>query len=143
MIKARVLLVDDEEDFTRTLAARMSLREFDVDVAGDGITALRMAHERVYDAVILDLAMPGIDGIETLKRLLVQNPDLQVMLLTGHATLAKGIEAIKLGAMEFMEKPVNFDMLLEKIAAARDKGSHLREKRQAAVIDDILRSHGW
>jgi DNA-binding NtrC family response regulator len=143
MGKARVLLVDDEEDFTRTLAARMSLRELQVDVAGDGITALKMAQESIYDAVILDLAMPGIDGIETLKRLHVQNPDLQVMLLTGHATLEKGIEAVKLGAMEFLEKPVNLELLLEKIAAARDKGSRLREQRQAAAIDDILRSRGW
>lgn len=143
MSEARVLLVDDEEEFTRTLSERMEARGLDVDVSPDGADAVRRARDAVYDAVILDLAMPGLDGIATLKLLLAQNPDLQVMLLTGHATLQKGVEAVKSGAIEFLEKPVDLDLLLEKIRKARQVGQQLRERRLAESLDDILRSKGW
>jgi DNA-binding NtrC family response regulator len=93
--------------------------------------------------VILDLAMPGLDGIATLKLLLAQNPDMQVILLTGHATLEKGVEAVKSGAIEFLEKPIDLDLLLGKIRDARKTGQQLREKRLAESLDDILRSKGW
>jgi DNA-binding NtrC family response regulator len=143
MSEPKVLLVDDEEEFTRTLAERMQARGLEVDVSGDGADAVRRAQGATYDAVILDLAMPGLDGIATLKLLLAQNPDLQVMLLTGHATLEKGVEAVKSGAIEFLEKPVDLDLLLGKIQEARQKGQKLREKRIAESLDDILRSKGW
>ena len=83
----KVLLVDDEAEFTEVLAERMTTRGLRVDVADSGHAALDRAREVFYDAVILDLMMPGIDGLETLKRLLEINADLQVILLTGHATL--------------------------------------------------------
>jgi DNA-binding NtrC family response regulator len=143
MSEPKVLLVDDEEEFTRTLAERMQARGLEVDVSGDGADAVRRAQGTAYDAVILDLAMPGLDGIATLKLLLAQNPDMQVMLLTGHATLEKGVEAVKSGAIEFLEKPVDLDLLLGKIREARKTGQQLREKRIAESLDDILRSRGW
>ncbi len=143
MSEPKVLLVDDEEEFTRTLAERMQARGLEVDVSRDGADAVRRAQGAAYDAVILDLAMPGLDGIATLKLLLAQNPDMQVMLLTGHATLEKGVEAVKSGAIEFLEKPVDLDLLLGKIREARKTGQQLREKRIAESLDDILRSKGW
>ncbi len=139
----RVLLVDDEEDFTDILSARMETRGLLVDVSPNGIDALEKADRTSYDAVILDLAMPGMDGIQTLKRLLAKNPDIQVILLTGYATLEKGLEAIKSGAMEFLEKPVDIDKLMGIISQARDKTVQLTEKRIEEAINRITRKKGW
>jgi DNA-binding NtrC family response regulator len=143
MIHAKVLLVDDEEDFTSVLAERMRGRGLEVDVCSNGTDAIEQAQRKFYDAVICDLAMPGLDGIQTLKLMLAQNPDLQVILLTGHATLEKGVEAMKSGAVEFLEKPANIDLLLEKIDQASVTHTRLTEKRMADSLDNILRSKGW
>jgi DNA-binding NtrC family response regulator len=102
-----------------------------------------MAQAKAYDAVVLDLAMPGMDGIATLKRLLANNPDLQVILLTGHATLQHGLEAIKSGAMEFLTKPPDIDELIGKIAEARTKRERLTEQRIEQTLSEIIRNRGW
>jgi two-component system OmpR family response regulator len=96
-----------------------------------------------FDAVILDLQMPGMDGIETLKRLLSEDADQQVIILTGHATVSKGIEAIKTGATEFLEKPVDIQALTSLIGDAADQRMVLLEKRSAQAIEDILKKKGW
>jgi DNA-binding NtrC family response regulator len=139
----RVLLVDDEEEFTSLLSERMKTRGFDVDVTNSGIKALERVDEKVYDAIILDLYMPEMDGIETLKQLLKKNPDLQIIFLTGHATLEKGLEAVKLGAREFMEKPVDMDKLIEKVNDAKTKKDILSEEKSKKDIDDLLKKKGW
>ena len=87
MSESTVLLVDDEEDFVEVLAERLEARGLTVDTAGNGELALEKAGERAFDAIVLDMAMPGMNGIETLPGLLQINPDLQVILLTGRATL--------------------------------------------------------
>jgi len=143
MAKAKVLLVDDEEDFTATLSERMQDRGLDVDVSSSGPEAIERVQEKGYDAVILDLAMPGMDGIETMKRLLAENPDLQVILLTGRGTVRSGVEAMASGAMEFLEKPADIDLLLEKIGRAQANRVLLMEKRVEETITDILRTKGW
>ena len=143
MARERVLLVDDELDFTEVLSERMNSRGVDVDTAASGREALDKVRDRSYDAVILDLAMPDMDGIETLKRLIEGNPDLQVILLTGHATLEKGIEAVKLGAMSFLEKPAEIQKLIETIDEAKAKKMLLVEKRVEAKIKGILESKSW
>jgi DNA-binding NtrC family response regulator len=143
MAKARVLLVDDEEDFTATLAERLENRGIDVDVSSNGPEAIDRVREKTYDALVLDLAMPGMDGIEATKRLLADNPDLQVILLTGHATVRKGVEAISSGAIEFLEKPADVNLLIEQIEKARANRVLLTEKRVEETITDILRTKGW
>ena len=143
MAKARVLLVDDEEDFTATLAERLENRGIDVDVSSNGPEAIERVREKTYDALVLDLAMPGMDGIEATKRLLADNPDLQVILLTGHATVRKGVEAISSGAIEFLEKPADVNLLIEQIEKARANRVLLTEKRVEETITDILRTKGW
>jgi DNA-binding NtrC family response regulator len=143
MEKARVLLVDDEEDFTATLAERLEDRGLRVDVSSNGPEAIEKVRDKGYDALVLDLAMPGMDGIETLKRLLAENPDLQVILLTGRATVRKGVEAMASGAMEVLEKPADIDLLLEKIDNARAKRVLLAEKKVEETITGILRTKGW
>jgi DNA-binding NtrC family response regulator len=143
MTALRVLLVDDEKDFTDTLAERMAARGLQADVCADGAEALELARRKTYDAVVLDLAMPGMDGIATLKGLLANNPDLQVILLTGRATLQQGLEAIKSGAMEFLTKPPDIDRLIEKISEARTKRERLTERRIEKTLSEILRTKGW
>ncbi len=139
----RVLLVDDEEDFVDTLANRLQMRDLTVDVAYDGKSAVEKVKQHAYDAMILDLVMPGIDGIETLKRVLAINPDLQVILLTGRATIATGVEAVKRGAADFLEKPTELDVLLERIQQAATKRLVLIEQRGEEEIAEILLRRSW
>jgi DNA-binding NtrC family response regulator len=139
----KVLLVDDEEEFIALLSERMKSRGFQVDIANSGIKALEKVDEKAYDAIILDLYMPEMDGIDTLKQLLQKNPDLQIIFLTGHATLEKGIEAVKLGAIDFMEKPVDMDKLIEKVNDAKTKKDILSEQKAKKDIDDLLKKKGW
>ena len=101
------------------------------------------AKGRAYDAIVLDLAMPEMDGIETLKHLLKINPDLQIILLTVHATLQKGIEATKLGAMGFLEKPAEIKDLMEKIQQAKANKMLLVEKQMEKKIKGILEHKSW
>ncbi|RJP73477.1 MAG: response regulator [Candidatus Zixiibacteriota bacterium] len=139
----KILLVDDEADFVSALSERIAHRGLAVDVADNGLKALDLAGQNAYDAVILDLAMPEMDGIETLKRLLDLNPDLQVILLTGRATLQQGVEAMKLGAMDVLEKPARLDLLLDKIRKAQANRVLLVEKRNEEKIRKIVDNKAW
>jgi DNA-binding NtrC family response regulator len=139
----KILLVDDEKNFTEVLSERMAARGFDVEIADSGTLAIEKVKLKSYDAIVLDLAMPEMDGISALKILLKENPDLQIIFLTGHATLEKGIEAVKLGAVDFMEKPVDIEKLLEKINEAKTKKDQLSEKRAEDDIKKIMKKKGW
>ncbi len=143
MTQYRVLLVDDEELFLTALAQRMAKRGYDVATAENGTVALELAAARDYDVIVLDLAMPGIDGIETLKKLRVADPDLQIILLTGHATVSAGVEAMKLGAMDFLEKPADFKDLLAKIEEAGARKASLVQGHAEEAVSDILGKKGW
>jgi DNA-binding NtrC family response regulator len=138
-----VLLVDDEVDFVEVLAERLEARGLKVETAGDGQAALVKAAERTFDAILLDMAMPKLDGLQTLRGLLEINSDLQVILLTGQATLRQAVEAMKLGALDLMEKPVEIDKLVEKIEDAALKRAKLDDKRIEQRMSDILRKKGW
>jgi len=118
MASEKVLIIDDEREFTEALSERMETRGIKAVTAATGAEALGIVDKEKFDAVILDMVMPGMDGIETLKRLLEKNPDLQIILLTGHATVQTSVEAIKLGAADFLEKPVDIKKLMEKIKEA-------------------------
>ncbi|HDS01200.1 MAG TPA: response regulator [candidate division Zixibacteria bacterium] len=143
MAETKVLLIDDEVEFTRTLSERLESRGLKVDSANSGEEALKKIDEVTYDAIFLDLAMPGMDGIETLKNLLAEKPDLQVILLTGHASIDKSVEAVKLGAKDFLEKPANIDKLMAKIKEAETDRMLIVEKRSEDEIKKILKSKGW
>jgi len=143
MSESTVLLVDDEVDFVEVLAERLEARGLAVDTAEDGEVALEKAEKRPFDAILLDMAMPGMDGIQTLKGLLRINPDLQVILLTGRATLGQAVEAMKLGALDLLEKPVEIETLVAKIEEAATKRSSLTEKRIDDKLSDIMRKKGW
>ncbi len=140
---ARVLLVDDEVDFTEVLAERMRNRGMDVDTAASGNVGVDLAKNKYYDAIILDMAMPGMDGIETLKLLLAENPDSQVVLLTGRATVQKSVEALKVGAVEFLEKPADINKLTDIVYEAQKTKADLFEKRMEEGAKRITRKKGW
>jgi two-component system OmpR family response regulator len=143
MTKERVLIVDDEIEFTEILSQRMEARDMAVDTAAGGREALEKARGKSYDAIILDLSMPEMDGMETLEHLLQENPDLQVIVLTGYATVEKGVEAIQHGAMQFLRKPAELQDLIDQIQSAKAKKMVLVEKRIEEKVQDILQTKGW
>lgn len=142
-LKANVLLVDDEEQFLKVLSQRLEGRGLKVDTSTSGEEALKKVKGKDFDAIILDLVMPGMSGIETLKRIRSENPDLQIILLTGHGTVEKGVEAMKAGAVDFLEKPADMNKILEKIAEAKRKRILLVEKKHEEHLKEILKSKGW
>jgi len=141
--KSNVLLVDDEEQFLDTLSQRLEIRGLKVEGVTSGEEALDKVGDKKIDAVVLDLAMPGIDGIETLRLLKAKRPDLQIIMLTGKATVKSGIEAMKLGAEDFLEKPVDLELLLEKIGEAKNKRLLLIQKDREEEIKKIIKSKSW
>lgn len=139
----RVLLVDDEESFVEALGKRLKARGLTVDTSNSGEDAIDKAERHAFDVIVLDLAMPGMDGIETLKRLRGVDPDLQIILLTGHGSIEKAVEATKLGAMDFLQKPASLNDLLELIREAGVRRAVLVEKRAADQVDDVIGKKGW
>ena len=142
-IEANVLLVDDEEQFLEALSERLEMRGLKVNAVTSGEDALSKVEDQNFDAIIVDLAMPGIDGIETLKRIKEKRPDLEIIMLTGHATVKRGIEAMRLGAEDFLEKPVDLNELLEKIGEAKHKRMLVVEKSRQGEVKKILKSKSW
>lgn len=139
----KVLLVDDEEEFVETLAERMQSRGMEVATTTSGTDALDRVDAEDFDVVVLDLKMPGIDGLEALKRIKKRRPDIQVVLLTGYATVEKGVEAIKEGALEFLEKPVDLASLTDAIHRAKATKMVLVDQETEERIKDILEHKGW
>jgi len=142
-IKANVLLVDDEEQFLDALSSRLETRGYRVDTVTTGKDAVDLIEGKTFDAIVLDLAMPGIDGLETLRRIKEKRPDLEIIMLTGHATVKSGIEAMKMGAEDYLEKPVDLKALLEKIGEAKHKRMLVVEKKRQEEVRKIIKSKGW
>lgn len=140
---ASILLVDDEKDFLDVLSQRFEVKGFHVETVCSGPEALGLLTHKSYDAIILDLSMPGMNGMETLKEIKAKRPNMQIIILTGHGTLETGIEAMKLGASDFIEKPVDFDVLVNKITIAQNKRQELLEKKQSDELMKIMTSKGW
>ena len=139
----KILLVDDEKDFLDVMSERIQARGMDVTTAESAEKALESVESGGYDAIILDLMMPGMDGLQTLKAIKKKNPDLQVILLTGHATIEKGIEAMKLGAMDFLEKPADLDKLTEIIKKAQARKMVIIERKMEEKMKQIIGTKGW
>lgn len=139
----KILLIDDEQDFLSVMSERMEARNIQVSTASSAKEGLEKVAAGSFDAVILDVMMPEMDGIETLRILKEKNPDLAVILLTGHATIKQGIEAMKLGALDLMEKPADLSLLAEKIKEAHVKKMIIIEKKNEEMIKEILATKGW
>lgn len=142
-MKTKILLVDDEKDFTDTLAQRLEIRGFAVSVAYNGQTAIDSIEQNTYDVVVLDVHMPGLSGNETLQRIKEIAPLVQVVMLTGNVTVEKAIAGMKLGAYDFLMKPAETDALIDKINEAHEIKKEHEERIHKAEIDNILSRRGW
>lgn len=118
MTKFKVLLVDDEEEFVRTLGERLEMRGIGPDTAYNGEQALQKIAQEEPDIMILDIKMPGIDGMEVLRRVRKAYPRIQVIMLTAHGTEKDEEEAKRLGAFAYLRKPVDLELLTNTIRAA-------------------------
>jgi DNA-binding response OmpR family regulator len=118
MEQIKILLVDDEEEFVKTLAERIQMRDLGPDIALNGEQALKLVDNQVPDVMVLDLKMPGIDGMEVLRRIRKAYPKVQVIILTGHGTEKDEKEARRLGAFEYLQKPVEIESLVQTIRRA-------------------------
>ncbi len=125
----RVLVVDDEQDFATALVERLRRRGFWADAVFAGQTALQRLSNGTYDVAVLDLKMPGIDGLATLREIKRAGLGVAVVVLTGHATVASGIEGMQIGAADFLQKPVDLETLCTAIRAASE---HAREPQGGA-----------
>lgn len=104
----RILIVDDEEGLREFIADALADDGHDTTTAGDGLSALAQLHERAFDVMITDLRMPGaLDGVDVLRKAKAEQPDIEVIVLTAHATVDTAVEAMKLGAFDYLEKPVS------------------------------------
>ena len=118
MKEIKILLVDDEEDFVKTLSERIKMRDLGSDIALNGEEALKLVDNEVPDVMVLDLKMPGIDGMEVLRRVKKAYPEVQVIMLTGHGSEKDEKDARRLGAFEYLQKPVDIDKLVQYIQRA-------------------------
>ena len=134
----RVLLVDDEEKFLDVISQRLGIHGIGTDTATSGEEALTKIREKNVDVIILDVMMPGIGGIETLKRIRQENPEVQIIMLSGQSNIEKAVEAMKEGAIDFLEKPVDIGKLMEKIEKASQKKTLLVMKNVEEKVKGIL-----
>ena len=138
MVNVNVLLVDDEAPFVETLTKRLQRRALDITPAYDGRSALeKLSADSKLEVVILDVKMPGIDGIETLRQIKTQHPLVEVIMLTGHATVETAIEGMKLGAFDYLLKPCDVDVLVAKVEEAAARKRDHEEKIVQARIKEI------
>ena len=121
MEKFKVMIVDDELDFLETIVKRLKARNIDVNGVESGYQALEILEGRNPDVIILDVKMPGMDGIETLREIKKKSPLTEVIMLTGHASVESGIQGMQLGAFDYVMKPVALDELLEKVRQAYER----------------------
>jgi len=139
-MKTRVLIVDDEEEFVNALSKRLRIRDYDVTTSLSGEEALEKMKHYLFDVVILDVAMPGMSGIETLREIKKIKPLTEVIMLTGHATVESAIEGMKLGAFDYLLKPCEADDLIAKINLAYNRKAEHEERIREAKVRQILAS---
>ncbi len=130
MDEFNVLFVDDEVDFLETLLKRMKKRQLNASGVNSGEAAVAYLQDHAVDIVVLDVRMPGMDGIETLKNIKKISPLTEVVMLTGHACLEIAREGMEAGAFDYLMKPINIDELLYKLQDAYQKKSIQQEKIQ-------------
>ncbi len=138
-----VMVVDDEEDFLETLVNRLKKRSIEAVGYLNGEEALKAMQGKLFDVVILDIKMPGgMDGIEVLREMKRIQPLVEVILLTGHASVETSIEGMKLGAFDYLLKPVKLEELLVKVGQAFEKKDTHEQKIRSAKIKELIRFPG-
>lgn len=140
MEKMRMMLVDDEERFLSTTEKLLKKKGFDVLTANSGSEALELLNRKTVHVVILDVKMPGMDGIDTLKEIKSRFPLVEVIMLTGHATVESAVDGLKSGATDYLMKPTGLDELIEKAEEAFEKRKRLEEKIRLAQSKKFMKS---
>ncbi len=143
MTIAKLLLVDDETAFLDAMARRLKKRDYEISTAVSGMDAMEFLSKdgEQVEVVILDVKMPGMDGIETLAEIKRKFPLVEVVMLTGHATVASAIDGMKQGAFDYLMKPCDMDLLVEKVNAAAAQKRRHEEKIIEARMREITTRH--
>lgn len=139
----KALLVDDETQFVEPLSERLSARGYIVGVAFSGEEAIKEVERDEWDVIVLDVLMPGMNGEEALKRIKKIKPLIEVIMLTGHATVESAIQGMKLGAYDYLMKPIELQELTDKIDKAYSKKEEHEERIRKAEINHIVKTRGW
>ena len=138
MKKFSVLVVDDEMEFREVMVKWLSKKGLEARSAESGRDGLAMIERQRIDVVLLDVKMPGMDGIETLRQIKQRKPLIEVVLLTGHASVESGIEGMKLGAFDYLMKPIELDPLIEKLTEAYEKKRLHEDKIEQAQTRQFM-----
>ncbi|MBW2646936.1 MAG: response regulator [Deltaproteobacteria bacterium] len=141
-IPTRVMVVDDEKDFVEMLSLRLNETGEKVTSANSGQECLDALAKDNVDVVVLDIKMPGMDGIETLQEIKKRFPLVEVIMLTGHGSTESAVEGMKLGAFDYLLKPADFDDLSAKLDAARKRKDEHQERIRKAEARLLLRKVG-
>ena len=142
-MKIKVLLVDDEKEFVDALAERLEIRDFEIAKAFDGDQAVETVSKAGVDVVVLDVLMPGKDGLSTLREIKQVKPLVEVIMLTGNATVTSAIEGLQSGAYDYLMKPTETKDLIAKIVLAYKRKVEQEERIRQAHIESIMMRRGW
>lgn len=140
MIGAKILLVDDETVFTHNMSKLLNARGYRATAVNSGDAAIRELENQDFDVVVLDLKMPGMDGITTLKEIKKLDLFVQTLILTGHGSIDTALEAVRLGAYDYLTKPCEIDALVAKIEGAWDKKDGLHKQDIQEKIQKVVES---
>ncbi len=139
---SNILIIDDEKAIRKTLSEILSYEGYKIDEAGDGEEGFRKFREKEYDVILCDIKMPKMDGIEFLEKAKESNPDLPIIMISGHGTIETAVEAVKKGAYDYISKPPDLNRLLITIRNAMDKTSLVAEtkvlKRKVSKVQDMI-----
>lgn len=138
-----IMLVDDETAFVETMAKRLAKREIETITAFSGEEAVEKVEQNEnLDVIVLDVKMPGMDGLQALKAIKAISPLVEVVMLTGHGTVELAVDGMKLGAFDFLMKPCEIDVLVEKVNEAADKKKEHEKKIEEALKQETLAKYG-
>jgi DNA-binding NtrC family response regulator len=135
--KIKILLVDDEIDFLQAITERLALKGFDVIAASNGNEAIASAEKDLFDVAVVDFQMPGMDGTQVMKLLKERHRYLEIIMLTGHATIDSAVESTKLGAFKYLEKPYDFEKLVAVIKEAYEARLKKKFEHNKAHMEKI------
>ncbi len=139
---SHILIVDDEKAIRKTLTEILSFEGYEIDEAGDGEEALKNFKEKTYDVVLCDIKMPKLDGLEFLQKATEHNPDVPIIMISGHGTIETAVEAVKKGAYDFIQKPPDLNRLLITIRNAKEKNNLVSEartlKRKVSRVQEMI-----
>ena len=142
-MKINLLIADDEKQFTDTLARRLKVRDCNITTVYSGEAAIEKAKTQAFDVIILDVQMPGISGIDALRQIRAISPLVPVIMMTGETAVENAIQSMRLGAFDFVIKPMDTESLAEKIHQAYQLKSAHEERIRQAEMDTILRKREW